>query len=514
MASNIQRNIKHVVVLMMENRSLDNLLGWLYEPNDQNINFNPPDSPKSYNGLSGSNYSNPLDLNDPNSAIAATKGVDNFRVPNPDPNEAFKDMNQQLFGLEIDKNTKGWLPKNNDQKPKPNMRGFLYDYSTAKCSSAKIAPQIMGSYTNEDLSMMSGLAKAYAVSDNYHASCPTQTWPNRAFMHAGTSLGNVNNAPYIPYDVTTIYNAFEDYGHSWGVYKASEIIPSLTRIQMVKLWDPLLDDHFHHISKFIDDCKTGNLPDYSFLEPTFVVEKGAAATSEHPPANVCAGDHYLQKIWQAISTSPAFNETLFIINFDEHGGCPDHVPPNWTAKSPDNHSNPGKLDFDFNRYGVRVPCIFVSPHIKQSTVFRASDDPWCETSVPYDHTSILAMLLDWKGIPRNTMSSQRIDEQPINPFDELISDDCRTDVPTLSATCNFTPPSLWERIKDFFGSIFGCCTSSGSPTSLQHSIVAANAYFNFSKSPQKLSTDEQQLRVKQLLANIKKEKHIVKHFQR
>lgn len=123
--------------------------------------------------------------------------------------------------------------------------------------------------------MLSGVAKKYAVSDNYHASSPTQTWPNRAFMHAGTSEGKVNNFPYLPYTSKTIFNVFEENQQSWAVYKSSEIIPSLTRLQMAQLWDPLLDDHFHHVDKFIDDCHSGSLPAYSFiLSPVLLLRKG------------------------------------------------------------------------------------------------------------------------------------------------------------------------------------------------------------------------------------------------
>jgi len=510
MESNIKKNIKHVVVLMLENRSADNLIGWLYDDDCKPMHVLPEGSPDTYKGLAGTDYANPLDLNNPANVVKVTKGVDNFRVPNPDPNEDFKFMNRQLFGLDIDKSTPGWLPA---EGVTPGMIGFLDDYTTAKCCNDNIALQLMGSYTNEDLSVLSNIAKAYAVSDNYHASCPTQTWPNRAFMHAGTSLGRVNNFPYEPYDVPTIFNAFEECGHSWNVYKSSKILPSLTRIQMAQLWGPSLDGHFHHISKFIQDCASGDLPAYSFLEPSFVIEKGADATSEHPPANVCAGDHYLQSIWQAISTSPSFAETLFIINFDEHGGCPDHVPPNWTAKSPGEDSSPGDLGFNFNRFGVRVPAIFVSPHIREKTVFRASKNPWSKQSVPYDHTSILAMLLDWKEIDRGRIKSNRVQCAPADPFDELLSGDCREHSPSLSASCHFTKLSCWRRLINFIRNLFGLCADGYSLSSLQKSIIVADAHyrsFRDSDGEVQLASEKQ---IEALLNNIKTEADMVAHFE-
>ncbi len=508
--SHIKNKIKHVVVLMMENRSADNLIGWLYDDVNKPGHFIPEAWPQAYNGLAGTDYANPLDLSNPSDVIKASRGVDNLRVPNPDPNEDFRYMNRQLFGQNIDQSSKGWLPPENTPA---GMIGFLHDYTTAKCSNAKIAPQLMGTYTSEDLTVLSGLAKGYAVSDNYHASCPTQTWPNRAFMHAGTSLGRVNNFPYTPYDVPTIFNVFEECGHSWGVYKASKILPSLTRIQMMQLWDPLLDGHFHHVSRFIEQCATGELPAYAFLEPSFVIEKGADATSEHPPANVCAGDHYLQTIWQAISTSPAFAETLFIVNFDEHGGCPDHVPPNWTAKSPGADSSPGDLGFNFNRFGVRVPAIFVSPHIRRKTVFRASEDPWSDQSVPYDHTSILAMLLDWKGIDKSKLASERVQCAPPQPFDELLSGDCRTDSPRLKANCRYKKQSCWRRLVDFIRNLLGLCADGYSISSLQQSIVAAHEHFRIHRDGNGKVPLASKDDIDQLLKTIKTEADIVRHFE-
>lgn len=513
MKTNIQNKIDHVIILMMENRSFDNLLGWLYEK-DQPHHFLPKKSPEEFNGLAGANYSNPLVLNNPASEVKISKGVDDFRVPNPDPNEKFKHMNQQLFGLDINKSTKGWLPIENT---KPNMKGFLADYVTAKCCSKSIAPQIMQTYTSDNLNVLSQIAKAYAVSDNYHASSPTQTWPNRAFMHAGTSEGKVNNFPYLPYTSKTIFNVFEDAKESWNVYKSSKIIPSLTRIQMTQLWDPLLDGHFHHVSQFIDDCESGNLPAYSFIEPSFVVEKGDNATSEHPPANVCAGDYFLQKVFDAVSTSPVFDKILFIINFDEHGGCPDHEPPNWTAVTPDSRSNPGDLDFKFNRYGVRVPAIFVSPHIEKKTCVRANDNPWSweNPSRPFDHTSVLAMLLDWKCIDRKELPSERVQKAPKHLFDDLLSGECRQDRPQFAPKCTFKKQSFWRRFVNFIKSLLGMCADGYSITSLQESILIADLHYRKAKANNfEKDTFAQQIEIDSLLNGVQTEKEIFKHFKR
>lgn len=493
MTSNIQQKIKHVIVLMMENRSFDNLIGWLYDDETQPKHFLPEGTPPVFNGLAGTSYANPPDLNKPGQTVLATPGVDHFQNPDPKPNEDFKYMNRQLFGLDVDMTSDGWLPPDNAV---PSMRGFLADYGSVQGNSPETARQLMQSYTPRELSALSSIARAYAVSDNYHASCPTQTWPNRAFMHAGTSLGHVNNMPYLPYSGRTIYNVLEEAGVSWNVYTSSEVVPSLTRIQMMDLWNPLLDGHFHTLPKFLDDCRNGNLPAYSFIEPSFLAEVGTVATSEHPPADVCSGDHFLATVCNAVVGSPAFGETLFIINYDEHGGCPDHVPPNWTAVTPDEHSSPGKEGFRFNRFGVRVPAILVSPHIPAGTVVRANADPWNNSSVPFDHTSILAMILDWQSIDRSQLPSRRVQAAPPNPFDEILAGERRTDRPQFSATCTPLPPPP--------------TAAHSALSSLQASIVAAHAHYDaWRQSGGGKSIADH---VHDLLKRVTTEAHMLEHF--
>src|SRR5260370_317226 len=98
---------------------------------------------------------------------------------------------------------------------------------------------------------------------------------NRSFLTAGTSNGNVNNGKVpdpLDWDVTTIFNVLESIGASWNVYADTWITPSLVRIMFPKLWDPLLDFHFHGFDDFEDDCASDNLPQYSFIEPSFLID--------------------------------------------------------------------------------------------------------------------------------------------------------------------------------------------------------------------------------------------------
>jgi phospholipase C len=167
---------------------------------------------------------------------------------------------------------------------------------------------------------------------------------------------------------------------------------------------------------------------------------------EHPPHDVVAGEQFLWAIWQAVSKSPAWPETLLLITYDEHGGTYDHVMPPWGAASPDDKSSPGEQGFGFDRFGVRVPLIAVSPWIAPGTVFRS------DTSVPYDHTSVLATLRDWLSIPSDKMlASKRIVAAPT--LAQLLTlDQPRTTLPAISQpavevteTSTFLPPNTLQK---------------------------------------------------------------------
>jgi phospholipase C len=254
----------------------------------------------------------------------------------------------------------------------------------------------MEGHSVTQLPVLATLARNYAVSDAWFSSVPSQTWPNRAFAHTGTSNGHVDNgspADPLKWDVPTIFNVLKSIGVSWGVYSDAVVAPSLTRTMFPRLWDPWLDGHFHRFQAFIDDCSANTLPSYSFIEPSFLVNPN----DQHPPHDVSAGETFLYAIWNAVSTSPGWNQTLLVITYDEHGGCFDHVLPPTGAASPDAASRPGDAMFSFDRFGVRVPTVVVSPYIAAGTVFRS------DTKVPYDHTSILATLRDWLDIKADGM---------------------------------------------------------------------------------------------------------------
>ncbi len=406
----LQDTIKHVVVLMLENRSFDNLLGWLYEKDTPRDN-------QEFEGLSWDLW-NPLDNIDANGISFIEKvpiqkngqlkkkwgkvipnPVD-FTLPKPDPGEGFKDTNHQLF-----------LKYNvGHQYPPPAINtGFVQNYQNAMLYGAysfgddPTNPRdIMKCYTPEQVPVLSKLAKHFAVCDHYHCSVPSQTIPNRDFVHAATSTGHVNNSPVAQCDARTIFNQMQesiDAGRtdlSWGIFGNNQFSSkkdedgrfgkdhfSLTRLIMTQLHDTKYDKNFSTLDDFKTKCENGNLPSYSFLEPNY---GGPDQNDQHPPSDIRAGEKLIADLYDMIKASPAFDSTMFIITYDEHGGCYDHVPPPNGAKNPDPNNQPGDDGFLFNRFGVRVPCVVVNPYIEKGCIARP------DGYTPFDHSSIIKTI--------------------------------------------------------------------------------------------------------------------------
>lgn len=353
--------INHVVVLMLENRSFDNLLGRLHAPSAQ------------FNGLTGTETNpNPQGgtvqvWNQPGGTGEAV-----MTMPSPDPGEIWTDVNQQIFGTRLYPPPSPFVPMSGfvanylDQATLPANRGVAYG-----------PKPVMHYFTPDQVPAISALATAFAVSDAWFASAPCQTWPNRFFAHAATANGYENNEPvHFPYSMPTIFNRLEDAGIDWGIY-FHDFPQALT---LSELWPHLR--RFHLYERFQLDVVTGNLPAYSFIEPRYFPDL-TLPNDEHPPHDVTLGEQLVADVYNRLRGSDAWTQTLLVVTCDEHGGCYDHVlPPN----APPPSSTPTK-PFNFDRFGVRVPAVFASPYIPAGSVVRAPAD-----QQPFDHTSIISTL--------------------------------------------------------------------------------------------------------------------------
>jgi phospholipase C len=442
--------IDHIVVLMMENRSFDNMLGWLYDPENHDPRFREPPRGQAFEGLAGTPKSNPL----PDGGMAFAHRGEDMTMPHPDPNEAYNYVYAQQFGVDPPPSDKEIIPNRTDP---PLMQGFARDYANAidayNAKHSRPLPtrpeDIMQCYPPRAVPVTAGLARAYAVCDHWFSSVPTETYPNRSFVHAGTSSGYVYNfwgslahldAGVLINDTDTLYNRLEAARVSWRVYHGGPRFLCATLISQKKLWEYTFSGHFSTLSEFYAHAATGQLPAYTFLEPNFInsVEHGPE-NDMHPAylptlldvgmgiSNVLNGEILLYQVYQALRHGPAWDRTLLVITFDEHGGCYDHVPPPPTV-SPDGVvvplGRPGGSGFDFQRLGVRVPSILVSPWIEEGTVF----------STLLDHTSVIRSVFECfdvrgpGGAPATLLAR---DQQSSSLAGVLTRTEPRTDMPVL-----------------------------------------------------------------------------------
>jgi len=418
----ILTQIEHVVVLMMENRSLDNLLGWIYQPGETPVpkQFLPDKPPTSFNGLQ-TNFSNSDPSVNGGQPVHVTNGttewyeggttiVSPWFVPSPDPGEEFDHVTTQISG---------------------DMGGFLTDYVTQQPGLP--AEQIMQAYSVAQLPVITTLATSFAVSDAWFASVPTQTWPNRGFVQTGSSDGNINNN-YLPWDINTIFDLCDGNGLSWMVYNDG-LLPSLTKVMFLGKYIGN-DTNFADIAAFQAACAQpadaspdDKLPAFTFVEPNF----GVIGNDEsyHPPHDVRAGEIFLSTIYSALQQCAYRDAILFLVLFDEHGGTYDHVEPPSPAAPPYPGAVSKEENFGFDRFGVRTPAIVVSSWVTPQTVFRTN------TAVPLDHTSVLATLRDWQGLGAafaTTLPSPRIAAAP--PLAFVLTESAPLPWPTMP------PPSV------------------------------------------------------------------------
>jgi len=361
-------SITHIVVLMLENRSFDHMLGFLYADRG-NVSL----SGQPYEGLTGKE-TNPEARGKAVPVSKITPITRNaYFMPGADPGEGYSATNLQLFGTAT-------APT----PPYATNQGFVTDFANTLAWEAKsptytilpgtVPASIMGVFRPETLPVLSALARGFAVSDQWFASAPTETLPNRAFVCAGTSQGHLDDSTK-SYTVPTIFGRLSSANLGWSIY-GYEVKP-LTRMNFPDTINAP-DSHFGLFPEFQQAAAAGTLPPYTFLEPSW----GASGNSQHPNYNVASGEQLIHDVYYALRRGPAWPSTLLIITYDEHGGCFDHVPPPGGAVPPDN--SVGEFGFDFRRFGVRVPTVLVSPLIPQGTVFRAAPG-----TMPLDHTSIL-----------------------------------------------------------------------------------------------------------------------------
>lgn len=212
------------------------------------------------------------------------------------------------------------------------------------------------------------LVSEFAVFDRWFASVPASTQPNRLYVHSGTSHGATSNDAAklaLGYPQRTIFEDLDAAGLSFGIYFQN--VPSTLFYRNLRKLKYVSKFHAY-APNFKRDAAAGKLPAYTVVEQQYTDSKSAPANDDHPSHDVHEGQMLVKEVYETLRSSPQWNQTLFVITYDEHGGFYDHVAtPNKGVPSPDGIVGPDPFFFKFDRLGVRIPTIAVSPWIKKGT---------------------------------------------------------------------------------------------------------------------------------------------------
>ncbi|KAL6564827.1 Phosphatidylglycerol/phosphatidylinositol transfer protein [Orobanche minor] len=212
------------------------------------------------------------------------------------------------------------------------------------------------------------LGSEFALFDRWFASVPASTQPNRLYVHSATSHGTTSNVATLlakGYPQRTIFEDLDDAGISFGIYYQN--IPATLFYKNLRKLKYLGKFHLYGLS-FKSDAENGKLPSYAVVEQRYMDSKLEPANDDHPSHDVYQGQMFVKEVYETLRASPQWNQTLLVITYDEHGGFYDHVArPNYGVPNPDGIMGPDPFFFEFNRLGVRVPTIVVSPWVNKGT---------------------------------------------------------------------------------------------------------------------------------------------------
>ncbi|KAK8680268.1 hypothetical protein V6N13_109218 [Hibiscus sabdariffa] len=337
-----QSPIKTVVVLVMENRSFDHMIGWMKK------SVNP-----AINGVTG-NECNPVSTKDPNSqSICFTDGSE---FVDPDPGHSFDAVEQQVFG----------------STTFPSMSGFV---EQALSISPNLSETVMKGFRPEAVPVYTSLVGEFAVFDRWFSSIPG--FPQK-----------------------TIFESLHENGLNFGIYFQN--IPTTLFYRNLRKLKYVSKFHQFDLS-FKKHARDGKLPSLTVIEPRYFDIKAWPANDDHPSHDVANGQKLVKEVYETLRASPQWNETLLVITYDEHGGFYDHVQtPFENVPNPDGNTGPAPSFFKFDRLGVRVPTIMVSPWIKKGTVVSGPNGP--APNSEFEHSSIPATIKKMFNLPSNFLT--------------------------------------------------------------------------------------------------------------
>ena len=310
--------IEHVVVVMMENRSFDHYLGWL---------------PGADGTQAGLTFVDKGGVSHPTAHLTEWQGCGH-----PDPDHSWEGGRIQYANGECS----GWLLGAND-------------------------PYSIGYYEADDLAFFGSAAPYWTVCDRYFAAIMAETYPNRFYLHAAQTDRLHNSEGPTVSTLPTIWDRLASAKLD-GRYYFSDV-------PFTALWGSTYASITEPVATFFADCAAGTLPSVSYVDPRFLDEGSGTSGDDHPHADIRVGQHFMSSIYQAVTGSPQWKNTVLVFTYDEWGGFFDHVPPP-TARD---------ARADCRLRGFRVPTIVISPFARRHHVAHRV----------YDHTSILK-LIEWR----------------------------------------------------------------------------------------------------------------------
>jgi phospholipase C len=367
--------IEHIVVVMLENRSFDHMLGYLSLPRAEGGKGRA-----DVDGLTGpaENYNEYDGERRPIHHLKKTA----FGGEAEDPDHSGRSVDEQLAD---------------------GGQGFVENFariSQQRAAKLKVpVPDpalVMGYYDADELPVYDLLASEHCVVDRWFSSVPGATWPNRLYSVAGRAEGSRDDKDPPLYELASFPRYLDEHKVDWRWYSFD---PATLRAV-----DPgyRLSDH-HRFSfvdsrklstaeraagelteegpSFLDDVANGELPSVSWIDPRFKDLRvlGPDSNDDHPPSDLIAGQDLILTIYHALSAADSWSKTLLVITYDEHGGFYDHVAP---PEATDD-------DAEFRRLGVRVPALLVSPLVAK----ESSSSKLLGRDFHFDHTSIIKTIL-------------------------------------------------------------------------------------------------------------------------
>jgi phospholipase C len=431
------QQVQHLVVVMMENRSFDHMLGYLKTAGMPEVN-----------GLACDEYNYDGDGNQ--------VGVHAFDA---DANHVMRAGEALIKALDPDHSPRGvrmQLGPGYERYARPGgcNAGFVQCFVETRSDPAGLAPALrgvpMGYYTDKDVPVYDFLARNYAICDAWHASVPGDTWPNRLFSVAGKmgekvrlsffqelkelSAGRLHlldNAPI--YDVPAFTRHLDDDQWRWYSHDPATLRAADGEYRKV---DNIRRDNFAYFDRkkmsaatdvlegvivgadsFLDDAANGRLRQVSWIDPNFIDLSVLDPNSndDHPPSDIRAGQAFILQIYEALTRSPNWDETLLVVVYDEHGGFYDHVTP---PALPDDDEYKQEL----GTYGVRVPALLAGPMVRPGVCHEL-----------FDHTTLIKTILRrFARDPDGALAAMTPRVRNARHLGVALDDHIRTDIPDHS----------------------------------------------------------------------------------